>query len=162
MLTPSFLHRTIHLRMPLNCNDHSVVSHSRLLCQLSIQPAGDKSRYTWVGHTPIALYKEQKCTLVLITLGHVYPCTLFQLFITTMVPPDPAVANDRGGLVKEGHLPSMSSLLMPRLWGRGLEWSDMQLSRTLHLVGSHCVGQHCILATPTEHHSFRYQRGLGV
>lgn len=61
------------------------------------------------------LHKAPKYTLVLITLGHLYPSTLFQLFSTTMVPPDPAVANDRAGLVKEGHLPSMASMLVPQL-----------------------------------------------
>lgn len=79
-----------------------------------------------------------------------------------MVPPDPAVANDRGGLVKEGHLPSLASLPMALLCGRGLGWFDMQLSRRLPLVGSHCVGHHCVLVTPTEHPSFRYQKGLGA
>ena len=79
-----------------------------------------------------------------------------------MVPPDPAGGNDSAGLVKEGHLPSLASLPMPLLRGRGLGWFDMQLSRRLPLVGSHCVGQHCVLATPTEHSSFRYQKGLGA
>lgn len=35
-------------------------------------------------------------------LHQVHPCTPFQLFNPTMVPTDPAVANDRAGLVKEG------------------------------------------------------------
>lgn len=55
-----------------------------------------------------------------------YPCTLFQLFSATMVPPDPAGANDRVGLVKEGHLPSMAPLPMLLLGGRGLRWFHVQ------------------------------------
>lgn len=54
-------------------------------------------------------------------LHQVYPCTLFQLFSPTMVPPDPAGANDRAGLVKKGHLPFMASLPMPLLRG-GVWW----------------------------------------
>lgn len=38
-----------------------------------------------------------------------------------MVPPDPAGANDRAGLVKKGHLPFMASLPMPLLRG-GVWW----------------------------------------
>lgn len=74
-----------------------------------------------------------------------------------MVAPDPAGANDRAGVVKEGHLPSQASLPMPLLRGRGLRWFDMHLSERLPLVGSYCAGRHCVSAAPTEPPSFRYQ-----
>lgn len=88
-----------------------------------------------------------------------------------MVPPDPAGANDRAASLKKkgtltlhglsAHAPAHGS------FGDGGGGSDVQLSRGLPPVGSHCAAQHCALATPTERPSFRYQKkkkggGLGA
>lgn len=74
-----------------------------------------------------------------------------------MVPPDPAGANDRAGLVKEGHLPSLASLPMPLIWGRGagMVWQvvEQKAASGLAVIVYKSI---VFLAAPTEQPLFRY------
>lgn len=92
-------------------------------CQFNLQ--GTKADTYRFAARPYPCIKNTNTHLCWLHFRQVYPCTLFQLFSPTMVPPDPAGANDRAGLVKEGHLPCLASLPMPLLRGRGVGWFDV-------------------------------------
>lgn len=67
-----------------------------------------------------------------------------------MVAPDPAGANDRAAWLKKGTLTLHGLYVHAPAHGDGRGGANVQLSRGLPPVGSHCVMQHCALATPTE------------